>query len=246
MSLNHPKRIAVLFILAAIIGLSAFLILSNRDKATLPQTVPNSEKKTETTNPAAFDKNQFSIDGPSSLWTIVNKKRPLAAGYVPGDMASVGGSMLKSDAAAAVNQLIAAAGAQQVPLKVISGYRSYQTQKSVYDSYVQKDGQAAADTYSARPGHSEHQTGLAADLGNSNGNCDLEICFESTPGGKWMAAHAHEYGFIIRYASDKTAITGYQFEPWHIRYVGKDLAAQLHAGGQTMEEFFGLPAAPGY
>ena len=153
---------------------------------------------------------------------------------------------MRPEAAQAAQQLIDGAKKEQIQLKIISGYRSYATQERLYDSYVQKYGQAAADTYSARPGHSEHQTGLAADLGNSDGTCDFDTCFSNTQAGKWLAAHTHEYGFIIRYQQKQTQVTGYQYEPWHIRYVGKDLANELHSKNQTMEEFFGLPAAPSY
>jgi D-alanyl-D-alanine carboxypeptidase len=113
-------------------------------------------------------------------------------------------------------------------------------QKQFYDSYVGQDGQEAADRYSARPGTSEHQTGISFDATSLSETCHLEICFETTPEGKWIAEHAHEYGFIIRYLKDKESVTGYQYEPWHLRYVGKELAAELKRTGLTMEEFFGL------
>jgi D-alanyl-D-alanine carboxypeptidase len=136
---------------------------------------------------------------------------------------------------------VAAAVKDGINLVMISGYRSYAAQVSTYNGYVAKDGKTAADTYSARPGHSEHQTGWAADLGN--GTCDLEICFGDTKSGKWLATHAHEYGFIIRYPLGKEAITGYQYEPWHLRFVGLELSAELFKTGQTMEEFFGVVPA---
>lgn len=200
----------------------------------------------EETNPIlSFDKTRYPLDKPDSLWAVVNKQRPLPANFVPA-LTGVRGASLQPEAAQAIERLIKAAADSQVPLRVVSGYRSYESQKSVYESYVQKDGQTAADTYSARPGHSEHQTGLAADLGNGSGQCDLEECFATTAGGKWLEANAHTYGFIIRYAKSKTDVTGYQYEPWHIRYVGVDLANELRAKNQTMEEFFGLPAAPSY
>ena len=129
-------------------------------------------------------------------------------------------------------------------MKVISGYRSQYTQTSVYNSYAQKDGVTAADRYSARPRYSEHQTGLAADLGN--GTCDLEICFGNTSAGKWLESNAHKYGFIIRYPKGKESLTGYQYEPWHLRYVGKELAIQIYKTNQTLEQFFGLPPSQSY
>lgn len=194
----------------------------------------------------SFDKDRYPLDKPDSLWVVVNKRRPLPADFVPPQLTSVGGTELQVEAAKALEGLLKASAQAQVPLRVISGYRSYDTQQSLYNSYTQTDSPAEVDTYSARPGYSEHQTGLAADLGNGSGRCDLEICFASTPGGAWLAANAHTYGFTIRYPEGKTEITGYQYEPWHLRYVGVDLANELRASSKTMEEFFGLPAAPSY
>ena len=109
-----------------------------------------------------------------------------------------------------------------------------------YDAYAARDGQAAADRYSARPGTSEHQTGLSFDVTAADGSCHLEVCFENTPEGLWVAENAHLFGFVIRYPEGKENITGYQYEPWHLRYVGPALAEQLHDTGQTLEEFFDL------
>jgi D-alanyl-D-alanine carboxypeptidase len=225
-------------------GAVAYFLLRTTSTPDQPKAPPTIQPKID--EPVAFNNSLHSLDEPSSVWVIVNKKRPLPATYTPESLTPLGGASLQADAATALTKLLSGAKKEGISLKVISGYRSYASQQSVYSGYVQTDGQANADTYSARPGHSEHQTGLAADLGNASGNCDLEICFGTTPGGVWLAAHAHEYGFIIRYAEDKTPITGYQYEPWHIRYVGSELSAELHKAPQPMEEFFGLPAAPNY
>ena len=251
MARKKTKTILITTVIAVVVILSvSFLITKDGSAPGLnnSEQTNRNENNAEPTNdqPAAFDKSLHSTSEPASLWVVVNKKRPLPSSYVPANLSNASGVSMKQDAATATKQLIAGATNGGVSLKAISGYRSYASQQSVYNSYVQSDGQADADTYSARPGHSEHQTGLAADLGNSSGTCDLEICFENTAGGKWLKAHAHEYGFVIRYPKGKTSVTGYQYEPWHIRYVGKELAAELNKSGQTMEEFFGLPAAPGY
>ena len=119
-------------------------------------------------------------------------------------------------------------------LKIVSGFRSFETQYVIYWRYVRNDGQKAADTYSARPGHSEHQTGLAMDLNS------LKSAFGDTPEGKWLAAHCHEYGFILRYPQGKQNITGYKYESWHIRYVGTDMSYAIHNSGLTLEEYFGI------
>lgn len=196
--------------------------------------------------PETFNKARFSIDQPDSHWVIVNKKNPLPADYVPALATNILGGQLRPEVNKALDSLISASRSDNIVFKVISGYRSYASQASVYGNYTKSDNQSNVDTYSARPGHSEHQTGLAVDLGNHSGKCDLEICFGDTPGGQWLAAHAHEHGFIIRYQKGKEAITGYQYEPWHLRFVGVELAKELVKTGQTMEEFFGLPAAPNY
>ncbi|MES2971679.1 MAG: D-alanyl-D-alanine carboxypeptidase family protein [Patescibacteria group bacterium] len=191
-----------------------------------------------------FNKQQFPIDQASSLWMVVNKERTLPSEYVPADLTNVLGEQLRADAADALNKLLAGAKAQGITLKVISGYRSYNDQKNLHNGYVKADGQAKADTYSARAGHSEHQTGLAVDLGDINGNCDLQACFRNTKAGEWLAEYAHEHGFIIRYPESKEAITGYQYEPWHLRYVGIDLATELSEQNKTLEEFFNIVPSP--
>jgi D-alanyl-D-alanine carboxypeptidase len=197
-------------------------------------------------SPSSFNKKQFSVDDPSSLWVVVNKKRPLSSTYVPANLVTVGSQQLRQEAADQLNLLLSGAKAAGQSMAVISGYRSYDKQVSTYSAYAKRDGAVAADTYSARAGHSEHQTGLAADLGTADGKCALEICFADTGQGKWLAAHVAEYGFIIRYQKDNEDRTGYQYEPWHVRYVGKDLATELQKTNQTMEEFFGLPIALDY
>ncbi len=216
--------------------------------ANVTKAVPETQKNPDRTiPPASFDKTEYSIDKADSIWVVVNKKRPLSADYIPAGLVSHPlGGQVRPEASNALDNLLSAAKTDGVTFKMISAYRSYGSQASVYNGYVQTDGQANADTYSARPGHSEHQTGLAADLGAQNGSCDLEACFGDTPAGQWLAAHAHEHGFIIRYHEGKESVTGYQYEPWHIRFVGVELATELVKTGQTMEEFFGLPAAPSY
>lgn len=176
----------------------------------------------------------------NSIQVVINKKRPLPDGFVPGDLSGA----LRKEAGGQLTSLFAGAQGAGHGLKLISGYRSQAAQKNLYDSYVKRDGVAAADRYSARPRHSEHQTGLGVDVGD--GTCDLEICFGGTPAGQWLAAHAHEYGFIIRYGDGQESITGYQYEPWHLRYVGTDLAGKIKQSGKTLEQHFDLPAAPGY
>ncbi|MFC5124573.1 D-alanyl-D-alanine carboxypeptidase family protein [Pseudoclavibacter helvolus] len=161
---------------------------------------------------------------------------------------SANGHSLRSEAATAVQTMFAAASAEAgLTLDMTSGYRDYGLQTELYNGYVADLGQEAADLTSARPGYSEHQTGLAADISSQGEGCVLEQCFSTTAGGQWLAANAHRFGFILRFPDGATATTGYEFEPWHYRYVGAETSAAMQAAGATTyEEFLGAPAAPGY
>ena len=188
----------------------------------------------------------YDIDSASSLQVVVNKHRPLnPASYVPAQLVRVQGELMQAQAATAYKQFAKAAKAAGVNVIPISGYRSYREQASLYNSYVNQYGQATADTIAARPGYSEHQTGLAIDIGNASGICALDPCFATTPAGKWAAQHGREYGFIVRYPDGADAVTGYTYEPWHLRYVGTAVAAKI-TGTMTLESYFGLEAAPDY
>ncbi len=185
---------------------------------------------------------QLTSSEASSMTVVVNKKHKLPSDYVP-DLTDVGGGKLRPEAAQALTSLLFKANEAGVPMSVISSYRSYQTQVSTYNKWVNQSGQADADTFSARPGHSEHQTGLAVDLGESGSSaCDLETCFGDTAAGIWLANNASSYGFIIRYPLGRDATTGYQYEPWHLRYVGVDAATAIAASGQTMDVYYGVTA----
>lgn len=200
-----------------------------------------------------FDRERLSIDDPDSIWVISNKLRPLnPIDFLPGDLRlpnnvpNNNGQPLREEAAVATEQLAAAAAEQGLTVRVLSGFRDYAYQVELYNGYVARDGQAAADTYSARPGHSEHQTGLVVDF-DDGGGCALQECFESTPAGAWIAEHGHEYGFVLRYPRGQEHVTGFMYEPWHFRYVGVELATQLrNSDAATLEAFFGLPDAGDY
>ena len=183
----------------------------------------------------------------ADLWKIANKSRAFAnPRYQPSDLRIVSvptlpgrgqdERSLRAVLMPDLERLVAAARAAGVTLRVGSGYRSYATQASLFASYVSRHGEAAASRFSSRPGHSEHQSGLAVDFAGADQTCWVDDCFERTAAGKWLAAHAHEYGFILRYPKGKEKITGYQYEPWHFRYVGRELAGALHQSGLTMEE----------
>ncbi len=241
----------LLFGVCVILAFSLFVLVFAKD-ASAPSTQDESDVNSQADSQASsFDKMTHSLTEPSSIWVVVNKIRPISPlSYAPTDLvtskiplasSSTNSSRLRQEPAAALQEM--AAGAQAVGFKImhVSGYRSYQYQVSVYNGYVQQYGQAGADKVSARPGTSEHQTGLAVDIGATNRKCELETCFADTPEGKWLAANAHTFGFILRYPEGKTEVTGYSFEPWHFRYVGKELAAEMNKQGiQTLEEFFGI------
>jgi len=222
---------------------------SPQAQATATRTASPTPSPTPTPTPTpTFDKTRFSIDDPMSLWVVVDKLRPVnPQNFVPTDLVdanvpAVFTSTLREPAARAVEAMFAAFTAETgESLRLQSSFRSYETQIEVYANNNQDD------TQSARPGFSEHQTGLAIDISPLSGECALDECFANTVGGQWLAANAWQYGFLLRYPSGLTPITGYAFEPWHYRFIGTELAAELHKTGiQTLEEFFGLPPAPDY
>ena len=203
---------------------------------------------------AEFDKTRLSIDDPNSIWIVGNKLRQLSpANYAPTDLVTVkvhyiSNPLMRAEAAAALETMFAASVAEGAgELQIQNAYRSYNVQVRVHDSWVARIGQAKADAQSARPGYSEHQTGLTLDITSRPETCSIQACFGQTPQGQWLAANAYRFGYILRYPADKTPITGYIYEPWHFRYVGVELATEMHdTGVTTLEEFFGLPPAPDY
>lgn len=183
--------------------------------------------QTELATTATYNGSYYSVQGKYGEVIIANKKHPLAATYAPGE---------DPQALAAFQQLIA--DMQEYGFAIsnnYSGFRSYETQAGLYQSYVNQDGQAAADTYSARAGYSEHQTGLAFDLLDSYGNL-----LEEPVASQWLADNAHHYGFIVRYLPGKESSTGYMAETWHVRYIGQE-ATDIYNSGLTLEEYFGVP-----
>ena len=230
-------------------------IAGGTPSATPTSAVAPSATPTPTPTPSGgFDKAAFSIDDPTSYWVVVNKLRPLnPVSYGPPDLVTVpvahdNPAVMRKAASDALAQMFAAGAAEGAgQMQVQSSYRSYSVQLRVYNGWVSSVGQTQADRQSARPGFSEHQTGLAVDISSVPLKCSLGACFGTTPQGKWLAANAWRFGYLLRYPADRTAITGYEYEPWHFRYIGIPLATELHKEGvETLEEFFGLPAAPDY
>ncbi len=165
---------------------------------------------------------------------ICNKYHKLKDNYVP-DLVSLsgyGGGQMEKVAAEHFKEMSNAAKKEGIKINNVSGYRSFNTQKSLYNNYVNRDGKAKADTYSARPGTSEHQTGLASDINS------VSSSFENTSAFKWLKVNAHKYGFILRYPKGKEFITGYMYEPWHFRYVGEEVAQVIYEKDITYEEYY--------
>ncbi len=189
---------------------------------------------------------------PDSITVLVNKQFALPKDYEPKDLVypdvpftfkeKIEKRMMRKEAAKALEQLFAGAKKDGVALAGVSAYRSYATQTAVFNNYVKKDGEAKARTYSAYPGTSEHETGLAIDISGSDGKCAAADCFAGTKEAKWLDQHAAEYGFIVRYPKGKESITGYSYEPWHIRYVGTKISKEIADKGITLEEY--LNAVP--
>ncbi|WP_026694566.1 D-alanyl-D-alanine carboxypeptidase family protein [Peribacillus kribbensis] len=185
---------------------------------------------------------------PSSIQVLINKENKLPDGYVPGDLVYTnipfifsGNSekkKMRKPASDAISRLFAGAKQQGMQLLGVSAYRSYVTQVGLFNAYVKKDGYEKARTYSAVPGTSEHQTGLTIDVTGGDGKCAAESCFGGTKEAKWLQEHAADYGFIIRYPEGKQSITGYKYEPWHLRYVGTAIARDVMGRGITLEEYF--------
>jgi len=185
---------------------------------------------------------------PDDIAVLVNKSYALPDDYKPNDLVypdvpflfkeKIEKRMMRKQAAEALEKLFAAAQKDGIHLAGVSAYRSRETQKALFENYAKRDGEEAANRYSAKPRHSEHETGLAIDVSGSDGKCAAEDCFAGTKEAKWLEAHAAEYGFIIRYPKGKEDITGYQYEPWHLRYVGEDIAKQIMENGLTLEEYY--------
>ncbi len=187
---------------------------------------------------------EIDIDSNDSIQVIINKNRPLDKEYYPSDLvipnvSSIKEEMyLREEAAHSLEEMFEYAEKEEINLLLISAFRSYDYQENLYKKNIAND--ANANRYSAKPGESEHQTGLAVDLSSASMNCLLEECFESTKEGVWLNENAHLFGFILRYPKEKEPITGYIFEPWHFRYIGKVESLKVYNSKCTLEEYYGL------
>ncbi|WP_232697304.1 M15 family metallopeptidase [Brevibacillus daliensis] len=242
---------------------------SETDKKEEPSaTAPDSNGQTGTSTPAAgISSNPSSnspnqsgesgsynqVSAPESISVLVNKQNKLPDQYKPKDLVypdvpfvfseKIEKRMMRAEAAGALEKMFAAAKQDGVALAGVSAYRSNATQTALFNRYAQKDGIEAARKYSAEPGHSEHETGLSIDVSGSTGECAAQDCFGGTEEAIWLEQNSWKHGFVIRYPKGKEAITGYQYEPWHIRYVGEENAKAIQDRGITLEEFSESPTA---
>ena len=223
----------------------AYTIKTLKFKELTTQTIPNINKIEDVLNEYDVIK---EVDDASAMTALVDKTYYLDATYEPDDLREVNveysnpisgatQTMLRDEAATALEQLFEAASRQGHHLLARSGYRSYETQEALYTQYVALDGTEVADTYSARPGHSEHQTGLAIDITSDTVGRRLVTDFGQTEEGMWLAEHAHQYGFILSYPSEAVTVTGYQYEPWHFRYVGIEAAQAVYINNWLLRDY---------
>lgn len=219
-----------MLVLACIILLASLIwivrVLFGQEQLPKSQTISTATSVKQYNQPQKGDDGVYRIENT----IIVNKKYGLPETYNPGE---------NTEAANQVKQMLADMQKQQ--LRVLSdyvGYRSFDTQKQLYEKYSEENGQEKADTFSARPGFSEHQTGLAFDIVDTSG--ELIQAKNDEKATQWIQNHAHEYGFIVRYMQDKESITGYIHEEWHVRYVGKELAQKMYESKLSLEEYYNI------
>jgi D-alanyl-D-alanine carboxypeptidase len=221
------------------------------------ETVQVAEESEAEKSEAAAEKNEASdyllTDTPvinvdeNNMLILVNKNHRLPSTYVPSDLITVNvpfpfsedlpKKKMRKEAAVALEKLFDAAQKEGLSLYAQSGYRSYSTQEAIFKRNAQKYGEQKANTFSARAGESEHQTGLAMDVTSSAVGYALVESFATTEEGEWLTENAAQFGFIIRYPKGKEKITGYTYEPWHLRYVGKEAAKKISEKGVTLEEY---------
>lgn len=234
---------------------------SQEEPDTPAQNEPDAPASKEPDTPQPSEPEAPSQEEPTGEWDdidpqdpfllLVNKTHPIDPDYKPWDLTEVKyfakdrekiTRYMRKEVTEAFHQLVEAAAEEGHTIVMTTAYRSYGVQKTLYEKYVANHGQAAANQYSAKPGQSEHQTGLCADVSSPSVGYKLVVKYGQTPEGKWLAAHAHEYGFILRFPEGKEDITGYHYEPWHIRYVGQPAANRIYENDLTLEEYLGAVA----
>lgn len=262
---RRPKRklsfagwvLLCLLVVCVIVLVKVVKTKLNESQEVVKPTITNEVVEvTPTPTPEVVE--QYDFDSGDSLLILANKAHPLKEGYEPSDLVHLDGIyktqdswMLRKPCKEAVAEMFEAAKNDGVTLEVGSAYRSAAYQASLWQSYANQYGADRADRISSRPGHSDHQTGLCIDVVENNGAMDgINYCteFEDSKSGKWLYEHGHEYGFILRYPKGKEDITGYNYEPWHYRYIGKDYATKMYeiSPDLTFEEYFNVEGGKEY
>jgi zinc D-Ala-D-Ala carboxypeptidase len=243
-----------LFVFAlSLAGCTGKLQFSQESEKISPPPPGNENKSTSVNGKNAGQQQDGSIQvvsKPEVIPVLVNKGNKLPKDYQPSDLIypdipfmfeqKAEKRQMRAVAGSAIAKLFAGAKRDGVHLLGVSAYRSHGSQTALFNYYVDRDGYEAASTYSAVPGTSEHETGLAIDVTGGNGECAAEDCFAGTVEADWLQDHADEYGYIIRYPKGKDSITGYQYEPWHLSYVGKAIAKEIMSRGITLEEYYNV------
>lgn len=225
----------------------------------LPESIQNIADQVQAKPVTIFNPPKYSIDEADSIWVVINKQRQISPlRYKPENLVfpdfprpkvqNPFGLQLRQEAALATEEMASAMAVEGVGTLILnSGFRTYKNQQGLYNRTRDTRGLAVAEKLSARPGHSEHQLGLAADFSAHGQGCAIMACFGNTEAGRWLAENAHKYGFILRYPKGYKSITGFQYEPWHFRYLGVELATEMkNKGIKTLEEFWDLGSAPDY
>ncbi|CEQ09674.1 D-alanyl-D-alanine carboxypeptidase [[Clostridium] sordellii] len=232
------KKGAIKIAIVVVIGFIVFQIFSFT-KSKEKETYADTDKiKVEEISKEPVHKKSEYIQGEKPLYVdgvlVVNKDYGLPSDYAPESGSE------DTQAMKAFNEMKEAAKKDGIRINVRSGYRSYDTQVDLYNNYVKADGKKAADRYSAIPGFSEHQTGLALDITTGNTQRPIGTWFDDTPQAKWLYENAYKYGFILRYPKGKEDTTGYMYESWHYRYIGKEHSKNFKMNDLTLEEYLGL------
>ena len=206
------------------------------------------EPELRTWGTGEMEEEMLIVSDPDDIAVIANKEIALPFDYEPADLVTVDVAfarisnyrLMRQEAADALKELFDAALEDGITLYARTGYRSFQAQEQIFTNFVANHGYEQARRFSAKPGQSEHQTGLAMDITSDSVDHNLSQDFGGTPEGEWVGENSHHFGYVIRYPRDKEDITGYIYEPWHIRYFGVELATELFESGLTYEEYLGL------
>jgi LAS superfamily LD-carboxypeptidase LdcB len=223
-------------------------LISKKFGTTVTRLKETNVLKSDLINVGQILKIPYIVSNPSSILVLANKSNNLPSSYIPRNLVVPNVAfpfqeynekkLMRQDAALAIEEMFRAAKADGINLYAVSGYRSYATQSSIFDLNARKYGSVEkANQFSAKPGQSEHQTGLAIDITSASMNYGLSQAFGDAKEGKWLRENAYKYGFILRYQQGKQAVTGYQYEPWHFRLVGKEAAKEITFKNITLEEY---------